>query len=82
MLLAGADTVQVVSTVYKNGVVQITRMLEVLSTWMKEKGYESIAEFKCKLSKKNIKDPHAYKRAQYVDYLMKSKEYMKKYPVS
>ncbi len=79
MLLAGADAVQVVSTVYKNGVVQITRMLEELSMWMKEKGYESIAEFKCKLSKKNIKDPHAYRRAQYVDYLMKSKEHMEKY---
>jgi len=82
MLLAGADAVQVVSTVYKNGVIQITRMLDELSTWMKEKGYESITEFKGKLSKKNSTDPHAYKRAQYVDYLMKAKEYLKKYPVN
>lgn len=82
MLLAGADTVQVVSTVYKNGVIQVSRMLEELSAWMKEKGYDSIDEFKGKLSKKNVDDPHAYRRAQYVDYLMKAKEYLKKYPVN
>jgi len=81
MILAGSDTVQVVSTVYKNGVVQISRMLEDLTIWMKKKGYDKIEDFKGKLCKKNVKDPHAYKRAQYVDYLMKSKEYMKKYPV-
>jgi dihydroorotate dehydrogenase (fumarate) len=82
MLLAGADAVQVVSTVYKNGVVQVTKMLEEISGWMKEKGYESINDFKGKLSRKNVKEPYAYKRAQYVDYLMKAKEYLKKYPVS
>jgi len=82
MLLAGADAVQVVSTIYKNGVIQISRMLDELQDWMKEKGYESISDFKGSLSKKNVDDPHAYRRAQYVDYLMKSKEYLKKYPVS
>ncbi|MBK3519114.1 dihydroorotate dehydrogenase-like protein [Carboxylicivirga marina] len=82
MLLAGADVVQVVSTVYKNGVIQVTRMLDELSAWMKEKGYESINDFKGKVSKKNVDDPHAYRRAQYVDYLMKAKEYLKKYPVN
>jgi dihydroorotate dehydrogenase (fumarate) len=39
MLLAGADTVQVVSTIYKNGVIQINRMIEELSTWMKKKRF-------------------------------------------
>ncbi|TRX66365.1 dihydroorotate dehydrogenase-like protein [Carboxylicivirga sp. M1479] len=82
MLLAGADSVQIVSTVYKNGVVQVTRMLEELSAWMKSKGYNRIDDFKGKLSKKNVDDPHAYRRAQYVDYLMKAKEYLKKYPVN
>ncbi len=82
MLLAGADAVQVVSTIYKNGVIQITRMLEELENWMKTKGYDKLDDFKGKLSKKNIADPHAYRRAQYVDFLMKSKEFLKKYPVN
>ncbi len=82
MLLAGADAVQVVSTIYKNGVMQITRMLDEISAWMKEKGYDKIDDFKGKLCKKNVDDPHAYRRAQYVDYLMNAKEYTKKYPVN
>jgi dihydroorotate dehydrogenase (fumarate) len=81
MLLAGSDAVQIVSTIYKNGLVQITTMLEDLAIWMKNKGYESIAEFKGKLSKNKLKEPYAYKRSQYVDFLMKSKEFFKQYPV-
>lgn len=81
MLLAGADAVQVVSTVYKNGVIQIKRMLEELENWMKQKEYGKISDFKGKLSRKNVVDPHAYKRAQYVDFLMRTKEFTKKYPI-
>lgn len=81
VLLAGADAAQIVSTIYKNGLVQITTMLEDLAVWMKNKGYNNLSEFKGKLSKNNLKEPFAYKRAQYVDYLMKSKEIIKQYSV-
>ncbi|WP_068474936.1 dihydroorotate dehydrogenase-like protein [Saccharicrinis aurantiacus] len=81
MLLAGADVAQVVSTVYKNGLVQIGTMLDDLQIWMKSKGYESIEDFKGKLSKGKLKEPFAYKRAQYVDYLMKTKELVKQFPL-
>ncbi len=81
MLLAGADSVQIVSAVYKNKASHITGMLEMLEEWMDTRGYKSIADFKGKLSMKNLKDPYAYKRAQYVDILMKSNEILKKYPM-
>ncbi|SMO67120.1 dihydroorotate dehydrogenase (fumarate) [Saccharicrinis carchari] len=81
VLLAGTDVVQVVSTVYKNGVSEITTMLEDLNVWMKNKGYTKLSDFKGKLSKENLTEPFAYKRAQYVDYLMKSKDIIKKYMV-
>ncbi len=81
MLLAGADSVQVVSAVYKNKASYITTMLEMLEEWMDARGYKTINAFKGKLSMKNIKDPYAYKRAQYVDILMKSNEILKKYPM-
>ena len=81
MLLAGADSVQVVSAVYKNKASHITGMLEMLEEWMDARGYKTIDAFKGKLSMKNIKDPYAYKRAQYVDILMKSNEILKKYPM-
>ena len=81
MLLAGADSVQIVSAVYKNKASHITNMIEMLEEWMDARGYKTIDAFKGKLSMKNIKDPYAYKRAQYVDILMKSNEILKKYPM-
>lgn len=81
MLLAGADCVQVVSTLYKNQVSQITTMLDDVEKWMDSKGYKSIEEFRGKLSKKNATDTFAYKRAQYVDILLKSEEIFKRFPV-
>ncbi len=80
-ILAGADAVQVVSTLYKNGPQQITKMLEEIEIWMANKQYGTLEDFKGKLSMKNIKDPFAYRRAQYVDILMKSGEIFKKYPI-
>jgi dihydroorotate dehydrogenase (fumarate) len=80
MLLAGADSVQVVSAVYKKGIQVIPLMLEEMQTWMQKKGYESLEEFQGKLSKENLADPFAYKRAQYVDILMKTEVFMQYHP--
>lgn len=81
MILAGADAVQVVSTLYKNGISHIARILNDLEAWMNTHGYHSPDEFRGKLSHKTLKDPFAYKRAQYVDILMKSEKIFKNYPV-
>lgn len=81
MILAGANVVQVVSTIYKHGPQQITKMLNDIEIWMANKQYASLDDFRGNLSKKNIKDPYAYRRAQYVDILMKSGEIFKKYPM-
>jgi dihydroorotate dehydrogenase (fumarate) len=78
-LLAGADVAQVVSTVYRNGSEQVTKMLDELADWMKENKYNTIDDFKGKMAHGRIKEPFAYKRGQYVDFLMNSKEIFKKY---
>ena len=80
MLLAGADAVQVVSAIYKKGIQYIEAMLAEIESWMKKKGYESLDNFRGKLSKENLADPFAYKRAQYVDILMKSEIFMQYHP--
>lgn len=80
MVLAGAQTVQIVSTIYKNKVDHVKVMLKELEGWMQKKQYESLDDFRGKLSKVHTKDPYAYRRAQYVDLLMKPVEIMKKYP--
>ncbi|MFC2137266.1 dihydroorotate dehydrogenase-like protein [Bacteroidota bacterium] len=81
MLLAGADAVQVVSTLYKNKEGIIGKLIEDLETWMNKKNYASIDDFKGKLSRKKLTDPFAYKRAQYIDILMNSDNIFKKYPM-
>jgi len=80
MLLAGANAVQVVSAVYKRGIPTITHMIEEIEAWMKHKNYDRIEDFQGKLSKVNLTDPFAYKRAQYVDILLKSEVFMQYHP--
>ena len=80
MILAGADCVQVVSTVYKNKIDYISTIIADINKWMDKKGYQKIIDFKGKLSNRNINDPFVYKRAQYIDLLLKSEEIFKKYP--
>ena len=81
LLLSGADVVQVVSTVYKNQPSYIATMLAELNDWMDKKSYKALGDFRGKLSRKSLKDPYTYQRAQYVDILMKSEEIFKKYPM-
>ncbi|NOX46994.1 MAG: dihydroorotate dehydrogenase-like protein [Chlorobi bacterium] len=80
MLLAGATCVQVVSTLYKNGIEQVTSILTDIERWMNDKNYKTLDDFRGKLSREHIDDHFAYRRAQYVDILMKSDEIFKKYP--
>lgn len=80
MILAGATGVQVVSTVYKKGIHQVEVMLEEMKAWMKKKGYTSLDDFRGKLSREQLTDPFAYKRAQYVDILMKSEMFLQYHP--
>jgi dihydroorotate dehydrogenase (fumarate) len=81
MILAGADCVQVVSTAYKNKIEYIATILKDLKTWMESKKYEKLEDFRGKLSQKKLNDPFIYKRAQYIDLLLKSDQIFKKYPV-
>jgi dihydroorotate dehydrogenase (fumarate) len=81
MILAGADVVQIVSTIYKNHPSVVNAILSDLQVWMDKKGYKKLDDFRGKLSRKNLKDPFSYQRAQYVDILAKSEEIFKKYPM-
>ena len=75
LLLSGASCVQVVSTIYKNGLSQIKNIEHELVEWMDSKNYKSVDEFKGKLSKNKLNsNPFIYKRAQYVDLLLNSEE--------
>ena len=75
LILSGSSCVQVVSTLYKNGLSQISVIKKELVEWMGTKNYTSIDEFRGKLSKNKLSsNPFVYKRAQYVDLLINSEE--------
>ena len=67
-LLAGANAVQIASAFYKNGKGIIETMLSDLSRWMDEKKFDSIDEFRGKLSQDKSQNPAAYERVQFMKY--------------
>ena len=81
MLLAGADCVQIVSTVYLNQIEVITSMLKDIEKWMNSKGYKTIDSFRGKLSKKNSDNKLPYHRAQYMEFMMTTSQILKKYKI-
>jgi len=82
MILAGADSVQVVSAIYRKGPEYISEMLKQIEERMLIKGYKTLDDFRGKFSKKNTTDIFAYKRAQYVDILLNSEEIFRRYPIA
>jgi len=67
-LLAGAKAVQIASTLYKNGPEVISKMLHKLETWMSKKGYESLDDFRGKLSYGSVKDTALFERVQFMKH--------------
>lgn len=72
-LLAGAQAVQVASTLYKNTARQISLMLQQMESWMDEKGYTKLDDFMGKLSYRKVDKPMIYERAQFMKYFSSDK---------
>jgi dihydroorotate dehydrogenase (fumarate) len=68
LLLAGANTVQVCSLLYRNGIGETARLISGLEEWMKRKGFGRIEEFRGKMSYSHLTDPSAYERSQFMKY--------------
>jgi len=65
-LLAGATAVQVCSALYKNGVDHLAKLLGETTEWMDRHRYESIDQFRGKMSQEESKNPAAYLRVQFM----------------
>ncbi len=70
-ILAGAKAVEICSTLYKNGLDYIKDMQKEIESWMSEHNYDSIEEFRGKLSKKEDEKTELYDRLQYIKALNK-----------
>jgi dihydroorotate dehydrogenase (fumarate) len=68
-LLAGAQVVQLASTLVKNGIPHMGRMLAGIDDWIDRRG-ASLDEARGSLSQRAVQDPGAFERAQYVHLIL------------
>ena len=68
-LMAGADAVMTTSALLKNGVNYLTTLRDGLRTWMEMHRYVSVAQMKGSMSQRNVADPTAFERANYIKTL-------------
>jgi len=64
MLLAGAEAVQMCSSLYHNGLERVREVLDFTENWMKEHSYESLQEFRGKVS--SLENAKTLERLQYL----------------
>ncbi|MDS4039805.1 MAG: dihydroorotate dehydrogenase-like protein [Candidatus Competibacter sp.] len=68
-LMAGADVVMTTSALLKHGVDYLTTLRDGLQTWMEMHRYSSVAQMKGSMSQRNVADPTAFERANYIKTL-------------
>ena len=69
-ILAGAQVVQLASALVKNGVPHLGKVLQGMEEWLDRQGHSSLADVRGTLSQKQISDPGAFERAQYVHLIL------------
>jgi dihydroorotate dehydrogenase (fumarate) len=65
-VMAGADAVQLVSTLMRHGAPRLRVVLDEMRAWMEEHVYESLAQLKGSMSRSSCPDPAVYERANYM----------------
>ncbi len=69
MLLAGAKVTQVCSVLLKAGIDHLRQLELGLVEWLEENEYESVEQMRGSMSQRNVADPAAFERAQYMKAL-------------
>ena len=69
LTMAGADVTFMTSALLKYGPKHITKLKEELVRWMEEHEYESLGQMRGCMSMKNVNDPGAFMRANYIKTL-------------
>jgi dihydroorotate dehydrogenase (fumarate) len=68
-LLAGADAVMTTSALLKHGPRHLETLVNGLRQWLERRGYRSVEQMKGAMSQKNVADPAAFERANYIKTL-------------
>lgn len=67
-ILAGAQAVQIVSSIYKSGNSYISVILEEIIKWMNKNNYSKLADFRGLLNQKKSDNSSNYERIQFMKY--------------
>ncbi len=67
-ILAGAQAVQMVSALYQKKIGYIQEVTDTLKNWMGAHHYNTLQDFRGKLSQSKADDPAAYERVQFMKY--------------
>jgi dihydroorotate dehydrogenase (fumarate) len=68
-IMAGADVANVASLLLERGAGAITDLVTGIGRWMGEHEYESVAQMRGALSQRNVAEPAAFERANYMKVL-------------
>jgi dihydroorotate dehydrogenase (fumarate) len=68
-LMAGARVTMMASELLRNGTHRIAEILAELQQWMHDHEYESVGQMTGSLSQKNVAEPAAFERANYMKML-------------
>jgi dihydroorotate dehydrogenase (fumarate) len=67
-ILAGAQAVQVVSALYRNGTAHLQAMTKELQDWMIQNEYYELDQFRGSMSQDKAEDPAVYERFQFMKH--------------
>jgi dihydroorotate dehydrogenase (fumarate) len=70
LLLAGADVVQVASSLIERGPYHVETLVSGVRSWLETHEYVSVAQMRGSLSQRNVPDPAAFERANYMKALV------------
>jgi dihydroorotate dehydrogenase (fumarate) len=73
-VMAGANVTMIASALLENGIGRITEILDDMKLWMDEHHYESVAQMRGSMSQKNVAEPAAFERANYMKVLQSWRE--------
>ncbi len=68
-LMAGASAMMMASELLRNGIGRISEILAAMQTWMADHDYTSVRQMQGSMSQKNVADPAAFERANYMKVL-------------
>jgi dihydroorotate dehydrogenase (fumarate) len=68
-LMAGADVTMTTSALLRNGAGYLKTLVNDLEEWMARREYESVTQMKGSMSQRNVADPGAFERANYIKVL-------------